>query len=51
VLFKRGRGSIHELVAFVWLATEVVRFVREHLDAASWGRERTRTKEGFGWRK
>jgi len=49
VLFKGARGSIAELIALVWLATEVVRLVRARVEAAS--RERTRSKEGLRWRK
>jgi hypothetical protein len=46
-----ARRSIYELVALVWLATEVVQFVRERIDATSRGRVPTPAKEGFGWKK
>src|SRR4029077_10301401 len=51
LLFKSGRKSIYEIVALVWLATEVVRFVRTRLEATSRGRVPTPVKEGFGWKR
>ena len=51
VLFKGARGNLAELIALVWLAAEVVQFVRARVEAASGGREHTRSKEGFGWRR
>lgn len=51
LLFRRVRGSIYELVALVWLATEVVRFVRARIEAPGRGRGRTPMKEGLRWRQ
>jgi hypothetical protein len=51
VLFKGARGGLAELIALVWLAAEVVQFVRERVEAAGAGREHTQSKEGFGWKR
>jgi hypothetical protein len=45
------RRRIGELVALVWLVTEVARLVRARVEAPSGGREHTRTKERRKWRK
>jgi hypothetical protein len=51
LLFERARGNIAELVAFVWLATEVVRLLRERIEAAGRGREGPQIKEGLRWKQ
>jgi hypothetical protein len=51
LLFKQARGGIAELVALVWLATEIARLVRERVNAASRGREGPQLKEGLGWKQ
>jgi hypothetical protein len=45
------RRSIDELVALVWLATEVARLVRARVEATSGGRKHRRTKERRRWKK
>jgi hypothetical protein len=50
LLFTRARGTVAELVALVWLATEVVRLVRARVEAAGRGREGPQIKEGLSWR-
>jgi hypothetical protein len=51
LLFTQARRSVAEVVALVWLATEVVRLVRARFDAADRGRERPQLKEGLRWRQ
>jgi hypothetical protein len=46
-----ARRSIYELAALVWLATEVVRFVRERIEATSRGRVLTPVREEFRWKR
>jgi hypothetical protein len=46
-----ARRSIYELAALVWLATEVLRFVRARIEATSRGRVPTPVKERFRWKR
>ena len=49
------QGSVYTTLqdsqGFVWLATEVVRLLRERIEAAGRGREGPQIKEGLRWKQ